>query len=145
MTEPHGRPPAAHPTVRPVFRRALRDLLVLVAALAVVGGVVGWLVAGSPGLWGALVGAVVTLVASGTTVVSMLATADRSVGVTGGVVLGAWAAKMLVVVLVLTGLRGREAIDVRVLAVVVVVGVLGSALLDYRAVARGRVPYTERA
>ncbi|MBM7331708.1 hypothetical protein JS562_54030, partial [Agrobacterium sp. S2] len=45
------------------------------------------------------------------------------------------------VVVVLAVLRGMDFYDRYVLAVVVAVAVIGSALLDYRAVQRGRVPY----
>lgn len=133
---------ATDEAVRAVFRRALRGMLVLVAVLAVVGSVVGWLVAGAAGLWAALIGVAITLVFSGTTVVSMLRTAGSSATTTGAVILGAWLAKMVVLVAVFAVLDGQDFYDRVVLVVVVVVGVLGSALLDYRAVVGGRVPYT---
>ena len=52
MTEHHPDGSAAEA----VFRRALRDVLVLLAVLLVLGIVVGGLVAGLPGVWGALIG-----------------------------------------------------------------------------------------
>ena len=132
-------PTGADP-VRAVFRTALRDLLVLDAALAVVGIATGWLVAGYPGLWGAVLGAGLILVFSGTTVVSMLKTATASATTTMVVVLGSWLAKMLVLLVALIALRGLDFYDKRVLGAVLVVGVSGAALVDYRAVVRGRVP-----
>lgn len=127
--------------VRSVLRRALRDMLVLVGVLAVVGVVVGYLVAGLPGVWGALIGVVVALVFSGTTVLSMLRTASSSVSTTGAVVLGAWLVKMMFLIVLFAVLDGMDFYDRGVLVGVVLVGVLGSVFLDYRAVARGRVPY----
>ena len=132
-------PPGADP-VRAVFRTALRDLLVLDAALAVVGIAAGWLVAGQAGLWGAVLGAGLILVFSGTTVVSMLKTATASATTTMVVVLGSWLAKMLVLLVALIVLRQFDFYDKRVLGAVLVVGVIGAALVDYRAVVRGRVP-----
>lgn len=127
--------------VRAVLRRAWRDMLVLVAVLAVLGIAVGAAVSGAAGVWGAGIGVVVALVFSGTTVLSMLATADAPAATTGAVVLGAWLAKMLVLVVTLAVLDDRSFYDRRVLVVVLVLAVLGSAVLDYRAVVAGRVPY----
>ncbi|PVU83649.1 hypothetical protein DDP54_12320 [Cellulomonas sp. WB94] len=126
-----------------VFRRALRDMLVLLAALAVLGVGAGALVAGRPGVWGALIGVGLALVFSGTTIISMLVTARASVQQLAAVVLGAWLGKVLVVIVVLALIQDRDFYDKPVLAVVLLVGVVGSAVLDYRAVSRGRVPYVE--
>lgn len=147
MTTPDATP-AADPAgpddaVHGVFRRALRDMLVLVAVLGVVGVVVGALVAPEPsqGVWGALIGVLVTLVFSGTTVLSMLLTAHSSPTTTAAVVLGSWLAKMVVLIALFLVLDGYDFYDRRVLAAVTVLGVVGSAVLDYRAVSRGRIPY----
>jgi hypothetical protein len=80
------------------------------------------------------------LVFSGTTVVSMLKTATASATTTMVVVLGSWLAKMLVLLVALIVLRGLDFYDKRVLGAVLFVGVIGAALVDYRAVVRGRVP-----
>ena len=48
-----------------------------------------------------------------------------------------------VVVVVLAILRGQDFYSRGVLAVVLIVGVVGSAFLDYRAVTRARIPYVE--
>ncbi|NHT17001.1 hypothetical protein G6556_04735 [Cellulomonas sp. IC4_254] len=124
-----------------VFRRALRDMIWLVAGVTVVGVLVGWLVAGLPGVWGALIGAAIALVFSGTTTLSMLKTDTAAPGRMMAVIMGTWLGKLVVVIVVLAVLRGMDFYDRYVLAVVVAVAVIGSALLDYRAVSRGRVPY----
>jgi hypothetical protein len=144
-TEPDQ--PAVSPVPRSaadaVFRRALRDMLMLLAALTVLGVGIGALVAGRPGVWGALIGVGLALVFSGTTVVSMLVTARSSVQRLAAVVLGAWLGKVVVVIVVLALIQDRDFYDKPVLAVVLLIGVVGSAVLDYRAVSRGRVPYVE--
>ncbi|MFS0698913.1 hypothetical protein AB6N24_02965 [Cellulomonas sp. 179-A 4D5 NHS] len=149
MTSSDPQPTPARPSssaaADAVFRRALRDMLVLLAALSVLGVGIGWLVAGSAGVWGALIGVGLALVFSGTTVVSMLRTAHASPQAMAGVVMGAWLGKVIVVIVVLAVLRDLEFYDRTVLAVVLLVGVLGSALLDYRAVTNGRIPYVEPA
>ena len=129
--------------VRTVFRTALRDVLVLLGVLAAVGIAVGVLVAGLPGLWGALLGVGVALIFSATTVWTMLRTVDSSPTTTAAVVMGSWLAKMVVLIAVLVVLRGMDFYDRWVFAGVLLVGVIGSAVLDYRAVSRGRIPYVE--
>ena len=61
-----------------VFRRALRDMLVLLGILTVVGVLVGYLVDGMAGVWGALIGVFVALIFSGTTVISVWRTSGSN-------------------------------------------------------------------
>jgi hypothetical protein len=145
MSVPERAPEAtqAPDPVRAVFRTALRDMLLLLAALAVLGVGVGALGAGRPGVWGALLGVAMTLVFSGTTIVSMLVTARSSAATTGAAIMGTWLVKMIVLIGALVALRGLDFYDRSVLGIVLLVGVLGAVLLDYLAVRRGRVPYTE--
>lgn len=144
MTEPTPAPtprPGDSPEVAAVFRRALRDMVLLVVAVTVLGVGIGALVAGMPGVWGALIGAGIALLFSGATTLSMLRTTNVAPGTMMAVIMGTWLGKLAVVIVVLAVLRGMDFYDRYVLAVVVAVAVIGSALLDYRAVARGRVPY----
>lgn len=131
--------------VREVFRRAFRDMLVLVGVLAVVGVGVGALVADPPaaGVWAAVIAVAVTLVFSGSTVLAMLLTSRSSMAAASGALVGSWIVKMLVLIVVFAALRGADFYHRGVFVTVVLVGVLGSVLLDYRAVARARVPYVE--
>lgn len=147
---PTSEPAAFEPTlgshgqaVRVVFRRALRDVLVLLGALIVLGVAIGALVSGLPGVWGALLGVGVALVFSATTVWVMLRTVDASPTTTAAVVMTSWLAKMVVLIAVLVVLRGMDFYDRWVFAGVLLVGVIGSAVLDYRAVSQGRIPYVE--
>jgi hypothetical protein len=144
-------PPAAPPTgerhegARDVFRTALRDMLVLLAVLTVLGVGLGALLAGTPGVWGAVIGVGLALLFSGTTVVSMLLTSRSRATTMAAVVMGAWLGKVVVLIAVLALLRGEDFYHRGVLAAVLLVGVLGSALLDLRAVRVGRVPYVTPA
>lgn len=129
-----------HAAERRVLRTALRDTAVFLVVLAVVDVGAGALAAGMAGLWGALVGVAIAGFFCATTVWSML----RSVGATpaamAGLVMGTWIAKIVVLVIVLAVLRGRDFYDPWVLLGVVAVGAIGSSLLDYRAVQNGRIP-----
>ncbi len=143
-TQPQPPAPSGDsPAVVAVFRTALRDMTILIVAVTVLGTVVGALVAGVPGVWGALIGAGIALVFSGATALSMLRTARSDMRTMAAVVMGTWLGKVVVVVVVLAILRDMDFYDRGVLAVVVAVGVIGSALLDYRAVSQGRLPYVE--
>lgn len=142
-TTPAPKPGTSGAAADAVFRTALRDTLLLLGALTVLGVGVGWLVAGLPGVWGALIGVGLALVFSGTTVVSMLATSHASPQKMAAVVMGAWLGKVIVVIVVLALIRDLDFYSKGVLAAVLAAGVLGSAYLDYRAVSRGRVPYVE--
>lgn len=135
--------PDTHHVERAVLRTALRDGGLLVAVLAVAGSVVGLLVAGAAGVWGALLGAALAALFSGVTVWSMARTVGKPPATMGAVVMGSWLAKMIVLVAVLVLLRGQDFYDRVVLFVVLLLGAVGSALLDYRAVRGGRVPYTD--
>lgn len=128
---------------RAVLRVAGRDGLILVAGLAVLGGVVGYLIAGMPGVWGALVGAALAGLFCGATVVSMMFTVGKGAAATGAVVMGGWLVKMAILIAVLAVLSRQDFYDRWVLMVVVMVGAIGSAVLDYRAVKDGRVPYVQ--
>lgn len=141
-TDPTAGAPAPDPTAA-VFRRALRDTALLLGALTVLGIGVGALVAGVPGVWGAVIGVGLALVFSGTTVVAMLRTLHSAPHTMAAVVMGTWLAKVLVVIVALALLREQDFYSRGVLAAVLALGVLGSAVLDYRAVSTGRVPYVE--
>ncbi|PFG43984.1 hypothetical protein ATJ88_2700 [Isoptericola jiangsuensis] len=143
-TEPTGR---THDEVqtheRAMLRRAMRSTLLLVGALVVVGGAVGLLVAGTAGLWGALVGAGLAAFFCATTIWSMQRSVGKSPTVMAGLVMGTWMAKIVVLLVVLVVLRGADFYDPYVLFVVLAVGAIGSALLDYQAVRDSRMPYVQ--
>ncbi|MFC8731967.1 hypothetical protein ACFT5B_05860 [Luteimicrobium sp. NPDC057192] len=126
-----------------LFRRALRDVLVFLAAVTVVGVVVGAIFAGTKGVWGALLGAAVALVFSGTTVWSMWRSSHSSPAAMLGIVAGSWLAKMVVLVVALVALQGQDFYSKPVFLVVVLVGVFGSVALDTINYQRARIPYVE--
>jgi hypothetical protein len=128
---------------RAVLRVALRDTLLLVGALVVLGGGIGLLVAGLPGLWVALVGAGIAAFFCATTIWSMMRTVGSSPARMAAFVMGAWVAKIVVLIVLLALLKGATFYDPWVLIAVLAVGAIGSALLDYRAVNAGRVPYVQ--
>lgn len=132
----------AHVT-KEIFNAALKSMLILVAVVLVVGSGLGYLFAGLPGLWAALMAVGVTLIFSGTTIVSMIYTTDKSPNTTMAVVLGAWVGKMAFFVVVLALLSGATFYHKLTFGIIVLVSVFASAILDMRAVIKGRMPYVQ--
>lgn len=133
-------------SVAPILIRALRYGGLLAAVIAVLAGVIGWLVAGTPGVLGALLGAGLSAVFLGMTAFSILIAVRLTSGDLGnpvfiGIVLGAWFAKLLVFLLLGVWLRAQTWLDPLVFFVTVIVAVIGSLVVDVLAFQRSRVPY----
>lgn len=131
-----------------VLRLALRYGAIFTAAMLLVGGGVGFLVGGLPGLAGALIGAGLTAVLMALSAASFL----LAVRVTKGdplnplfyaIVLGASALKIGAFLVIMLTLRDAPFIDPRVMYVSVIVAVAGSLVVDAVAFARARVPYVD--
>jgi hypothetical protein len=137
-------------TYAPILMKALRYGAVLAVAIAVIGSIVGLLVAGVPGLVSALIGAVLTMIFMGLTAGSILvagrATKDDPLSpLFFGIVLGVWFLKFVVFILIVVLLRGQSFISPYVLFVAILVAVIGSLIVDVLAYTRSRVPYTDSA
>ena len=142
MTAPAPRPS----TAAPVLRRALVYGAGTSFAIAIIGSVVGALVAGLPGMLSALIGAGMGFVFLGLTAASILL-ADR---VTGsdllspayfGIVIGAWMLKFIVFIALVFALRDATFVEPVVLFITLVAAVIGGLITDMVAVTRSRVPY----
>jgi hypothetical protein len=137
-------------TVTPILTRALRYGAFVAAAVAVVGGLIGFLVSGIPGLVGALVGAGLSAVFLGLTAISILvggraARGDGTSPVFFAVVLGVLGLKLVLFLVFALWLRGQTFLDPRVFAFTAIVAVIGSLVGDLLAFSRARVPYVSDA
>jgi drug/metabolite transporter (DMT)-like permease len=144
MTDPTGD--YRRPSSTPVFQSVLRWGLILAVAIAVVGGVVGFLAAGTPGLVSALIGALIGGLFLGVTAASILFANRLSRGdmlhpAYFGVILGAWLLKFVLFLVIVFLLREQPWIDGTVLFLTLVAGVLGTLAIDVIVVARSRIPY----
>jgi hypothetical protein len=148
MTAPETKPDAAKPDYKPygVLTLAVRYGVILTIAMLVLGGGIGFLVSGLPGLFGALIGAGLTAVLMALSAASFL----LAVRVTKGdplnplfyaVVLGASALKIVAFLVIMLTLRDATFLDPRVMYVAVIVAVAGSLVVDLLAFVRARVPY----
>ncbi|MFC8680895.1 hypothetical protein ACFT30_05185 [Microbacterium ureisolvens] len=128
----------------------LRTVLVwsgsVTAVLAVVGAIVGYLVAGTDGLWSALAGVLIAAVFLGITAASILI-ANRWYGdalyvpIFFGIVLGGWILKFVVFLIALFVLRDQPWIVGPVFFLALVASVLASLAIDVVVLLRMRVPH----
>lgn len=152
MTTPAPTPAPADrtPGSNPVLRRALLWGGVLAAVILVVGGTVGYLVAGASGLLSAVVGTVMAVVFMGITAGSILfanrfANSDVFIGAFFGIVLGGWVLKLIVFVVLVFTLRGQPWLEPQIVFLSIVAGVVASLAVDIVVMMKTRVPYTDAA
>lgn len=129
-----------------VFRTALKYSALLALVIAVVGGVVGWSVDGTRGLTSALIGTAMALVFLGITSVSILfanrwSGQDFFVGILFGVVMGSWLLKFVIFLVLGFILKDQPWVNAPLLFGSVIVGVIGSLVIDAVVAAKVRVPY----
>ncbi|MGA7149564.1 MAG: hypothetical protein WBX17_13880 [Microbacterium sp.] len=130
----------------PILRTVLVWGGIVTGVLLVIGGGVGFLVAGMPGLWSAIVGVLVGAAFLGITAASILI-ANRWYGdplyvpVFFGIVLGGWIVKFVVFIVILLVLRGQAWVQDTVFFLALVVGVLASLVVDVVVLLRMRVPH----
>ena len=135
-------------TMAPVLKLALRYGVIFAVAVAIVAGSVGYLVAGTPGLIGGLLGAALAAVFLGLTAVSFLIAGrvtkgDSTNPIFFAIVIGVWLLKLIVFIVVEVLLRGQPWFNPLVFFGSVVVVVIGSLVLDAVAMYRARVPYVD--
>lgn len=130
-------------TSKELFRKVLIQSSLLVAGVAIVGGVLGWLFAGQDGLVSAAIGSGMTLVFSSLTVLSVWFGGRLSLGGFFGVVLGGWVLKLVIFIALVAGLKGAEFINGPTLFFTLVASILGTLTLEAAAVMRSRIPLIE--
>ncbi len=150
-TPPAGSTPraaASDPRQFGVLKLALRYGAILTVAMLVVGGGIGFLVGGMPGLAGALIGAGLTAVLMALSAASFLLAVRATKGdplnpLFYAIVLGVSGLKIVAFFVIVLALREAAFIDQRVLYVSVIVAVAASLIVDLLAFVRARVPYVD--
>lgn len=137
-------------TYSPILGRAVKYGAILAVAIAVVGGVIGFLVAGTPGLVSAIIGALLTALFMGFTAGSIIVASrvtkdDASSVLFYGIVLGAWLLKFVVFIVIMIALRNQPFIAPFVMFISILAAVIGSLVVDVLAFVRSRVPYVDVA
>lgn len=126
-----------------LFRTIQRRLLLLSAAVAVVSVLVGWLVAQTAGLWGALLAAGLGLVFTFTTVAILRFLVGRGPELLQIVLVGSWLLKMALVVLLMLWLRNEDFYHRGVFFLTLVVVVVGAVAVEIGSVVTARIPAVE--
>ncbi|MDR2564575.1 MAG: hypothetical protein LBC97_00685 [Bifidobacteriaceae bacterium] len=113
------------------------QLGVLAAVLAVGGGVLGYLLAGGKGLWGALMGAVIVGAFFGASAVVMHL--SKTAESKARNLLIAWFAKLVGLFVIMLALNQATFISRPALGITILVGVIGSLVLEGRVVWSARI------
>lgn len=138
-----SRPPVSS---TPILRTTLLWSAGVTALLALAGAIIGYAVAGMPGLWSALVGVLVAALFLGITGASILVANrwygdDLYVPLFFGIVLGGWLLKFVVFLVALVVLRDQEWVEPTVFFFALVASVLASLAIDVVVMLRMRVPH----
>lgn len=139
MTSP-SHASGAPDTLPALFTTALRRSALLAVLLAAAACALGWVLAGTQGLLGALVGAALAGVFLLTTVVVMIATAKKPQHIVTAALAGSWLGKLVLTFVVLAVIRGMDFYEPRVLAFTVLALVLGMLTVEMITIAKGRIP-----
>lgn len=140
------RPATMNPENKRIYLRILTLGSFLALGIAVVGCIVGGLTVGLPGVVGALIGTALALVFTGLTAVSILVGLRASGGtlISGaffGIVLGGWLLKFILFLVIVVLLKDAAFVNTLVMFLSIVVGVVGSLVVDVVVVTRSRMPY----
>lgn len=133
-------------SVVPVFQRILKWGGILALAIAIVGGGIGFLTAGAPGLISALLGTAMAALFMGITAASILlalriSSDPTAIGTFFGIVMGGWLLKFVVFFIIVFALKDQPWLQPTVLFLTIVAAVLGSLVIDVVVVARSRLSY----
>lgn len=140
--------PRSVPSSTRILRAATGWGAVVALAVAVIGGIVGLIVAGANGalsaLAGAVIAAVLMLLTSGSILIANRWFGDALyVPIFFGIVLGGWLVKLVIFVVAMLLLRGQPWIEPVIFFVAVVVAVLATLAIDAVTLLKIRLPYVE--
>jgi len=130
----------------PILKRILAYGGILAIAIAVVGSVIGLIVAGGVGLVSALIGTIMAVFFLGITAASIMVATKVAKGdllsvAFFGIVMGAWLLKLVVFIVLIVLLKDQPWIQTQVLFLTAVVAVIGTLVVDVTVIARSRLPY----
>lgn len=129
-----------------ILARALVYGAILTVAIALIGSIIGFLVAGPEGLWSALIGAGLTALFMVFTSASIVLAAkvtknEPSSTLFFGIVLGMWLLKFVIFIVLLVLLQAQPFVQPLILFFSILAAVIGSLVVDVVAFLGARVPY----
>ena len=126
-----------------VFKKVLTQGSILIAGIAAIGGLVGTLTAGAPGLLSALIGAGMTFVFVSITAASVWVGGKLPINAFFGVVMGAWLLKLILFIVLVRLLLGVKEINGPVLFFTLIASIMGTLVVDALVVTKARMPIVE--
>lgn len=143
--EPAEAPRPQMPTSQPVLLRALRWGIVVTAVMVAAFAGIGWLVSGSPGLIGGVIGSAfggffLLLTIGSITFANRFIDSPIYLGLFFGIVLGGWVLKFIIFIVVSLLLRDQPWLDPVILFTGIVASVLVSLVIDAIIIAKSRIP-----
>lgn len=148
MTSTPNSPPAKapEPTSVPAFRKIVLYGSYLALGIAVIGGILGGIFAGMPGIVSVLIGTIMSAVFMGVTAASLLvanryAGRQEAIGAFFAIVLGGWLLKFVVFLVLVFLLKDQTWLNPVVLFLSIIAGVVGSLIIDAVVLVKSRVPY----
>jgi hypothetical protein len=126
--------------VAAMFKKVLGWGALLIAAIAVIASLLGWLLAGTNGLISALIGAAIAFAFVSLTALSVWLGGKLNLGGFYGVVLGGWILKVLIFLIIVGVLRQADFINGPTLFFTLVASILGSLGIDSWVFLKARLP-----
>ncbi|WP_083602969.1 hypothetical protein [Bowdeniella nasicola] len=134
---------SADRATRAMFNKILRQLLIMLGVASVLAVGIGALVAGLPGVYGALLALGLSALFVLTTVIVMRATAAQPVYIASAAALGSWFVKVLIVFGVLLLVRDTDFYHRGVFVFTLIPLILVSSIIEMKGVAGARVMYVD--
>jgi len=131
----------ANVDAKKILTDVLRYTGLLAILIAVVGGGLGFLFAGSTGLISALIGTALSVLFASITAASIIGAMRFDIAAFFGIVMGAWLMKIIVFIVILALLRDAPFVNTIVLFVTVIAGAVGTMLIDVLVVFKSRLGY----
>ncbi len=126
-----------------VMTKVLKFGLWLILGISIIGSLVGYLMAGMSGVFGALAGGSAVLIFTGMTALSILIGSKLPLAGFVGAVLGGWLIKMVLFLIMFTLLDKASWLTLEARPIVfftIVASVIGGLILDTRIVSKARFP-----
>jgi hypothetical protein len=143
MTPPSGSGIGRAGSVRSIMKWTIIAGALIAIVIGTIASFVGGLLAGLPGVWGALIGSVTAFVFFAITAVVMYFTAHSSPATMAAGVLGGFLVKIVGFMGVGIALRGRDFYDPWTLFLTLAVAAIASLIADVVIVQRSRLPLVD--